>query len=173
MNKTGKCIMIFGLSGAGKSTLSKIIHKRIENKIDKTVILDGNNIRELFKSIGQNFGFEKKERTKSAKPTTHIINLFLDQNINVIYNNIGLNKKAHSYWNKNIKNLINVYVKADVKHIINFGKKKEIYKLKKNVVGIHIKPEIPKIIDVKVINDFNRPLKIIGDELFKKINKFL
>ena len=32
---------------------------------------------------------------------------------------------------------------------------------------------LSKIIDVKVINDFNRPLKIIGDELFKKINKFL
>ena len=92
MSRTGKCIMIFGLSGAGKSTLSKIIHKRVENKIGKTVILDGNNIREL---------------------------------------------------------------------------------LKKNIVGIHIKPEIPKMIDIKVLNDFNRPLKVIGDELFKKIKKFL
>ena len=79
---------------------------------------------------------------------------------------------AHHYWNKNIRNLINVYVHTDVKKIINFGKKKEVYKLKKNVVGIHIKPEIPKKIDVKVINDFNRPLKMIGDELFKKINFF-
>ena len=173
MNKSAKCIMIFGLSGAGKSTLSNMIHKRVEKKINKTVILDGNNIRTFLKSIGQNYVFEKKERTKSSKPVAHIINLFLDQNINVIYNNVGLNKMAHNYWNKNIRNLINVYVHTDVKKIINFGKKKEVYKLKKNVVGIHIKPEIPKKIDVKVINDFNRPLKMIGDELFKKINKFL
>ena len=43
----GKCIIIFGLSGSGKSTISKLIHKDIEKKIGKTVILDGNEVRDL------------------------------------------------------------------------------------------------------------------------------
>ena len=43
MKKKPKCIIIFGLSGAGKSTLSKLIFKKVENKIGKTVLLDGND----------------------------------------------------------------------------------------------------------------------------------
>ena len=74
----------------------RLFTKELKNKIGKTVILDGNNIRELLKSVGQNFGFEKKERTKSAKLYYTYINLFLDQNINVIYNNIiQIKKRTH------------------------------------------------------------------------------
>ena len=28
------------------------------------------------------------------------------------------------------------------------------------------------MIDIKVLNDFNRPLKVIGDELLKKLKNF-
>ena len=173
MKKKPKCIKIFGLSGAGKSTLSKLIFKKVENKIGKTVLLDGNEIREFISSVGKNYGFSKYERTKSSKPVLHLINLFLGQNINVIYNNVCLNKKAYDLWKSGIKNLIYVYVKSDVKKIIKFGKKKNVYNLKKNVVGLHIKPDIPKNPNIIIENNFNKSLKKISEELFKKLNNFI
>ena len=169
----GKCIIIFGLSGAGKSSISKVIFKQIEKKIGKTVLLDGNEIRDFLKSIGKNYGFEKKERSKSATPVLQLLNIILNQNINIIYNNVGLNKKAYHVWKKGIKNLIYVYIDTDVKKIIEFGKKKEVYSLKKNVVGLHIKPDIPKKPNIIIRNNFDRSLKTISKELLKKLNKEL
>jgi|TARA_B110000438_G_C15445945_1_gene492496 cytidine diphosphoramidate kinase len=169
----GKCIIIFGLSGAGKSSISKLIHKQIEKKIGKTVLLDGNEIRDLFRAIGKNYGFEKKERSKTAVPVLELLNIFLNQNINVLYNNVGLNKIAYQVWKKGIKNLIYVYIKADVKKIIKYGKKKEVYNLKKNVVGLHIKPDIPKKPNIIIENNFDRSLNTISKELLKKLKKEL
>ena len=169
----GKCIIIFGLSGSGKSTISKLIHKDIEKKIGKTVILDGNEVRDLFTSLGKKFGFKKKERSKTAKPTLHLINLFLNQNINIIYNNVGLNKIVYNTWKRGIKNLTYVFIKSDVKKIIEFGKKKKIYQLKKDVVGIHIKPDIPRNPHIIIKNDFDKTLKQLANILLKKLKKRL
>lgn len=169
----GKCIIIFGLSGSGKTSISKLIHGDIQKKIGKTVILDGNDTRDLFISLGKKFGFQKKERSKTAKPTLHLINLFLNQNINIIYNNIGLNKVAYNTWKNGIKNLTYVYMKSDVKKIIEFGKKKEIYNLKKDVIGVHIKPDIPKNPHIIIKNDFDKNLNQLATLLLKKLKKRL
>ena len=58
------CIIIFGLSGSGKSTLSKMIHKKIEKKIGKTALLDGDRVRKFLKQLGFNFGYKKKDPAK-------------------------------------------------------------------------------------------------------------
>lgn len=175
MKKTikGKCIIIFGLSGSGKSTISKLIHKDVQKKIGKTVILDGNETRDLFILLGKKFGFQKKERAKTAKPTMHLLNLFLNQNINVIYNNIGLNNIAYNIWKNGIKNLTFVYMKSDVKKIIKFGKKKKVYNLKKDVVGVHIKPDIPKKPHIIIENNFDKSVKHLSKLLLNKLKKRL
>ena len=74
---------------------------------------------------------------------------------------------------KGIKNLIYIYIKSDVNKIIKFGKKKNVYSLKKDVVGLHIKPDIPKRPDIIVENYFNRPLRTIVKELLFKLNKLI
>ena len=64
--KFGWCIIIYGFSGVGKSTISKKIKKNVEKKIGKTIILDGDGLRNFFKSIGVEFGYKKKDRDKST-----------------------------------------------------------------------------------------------------------
>ena len=56
---------------------------------------------------------------------------------------IGLINKTRSWNKKNIKKYIEIYIKSDVKKIISLNKKK-IYKSKKNIVGINIRPQFPK-----------------------------
>jgi adenylylsulfate kinase-like enzyme len=165
------CIIIFGLSGSGKSTISKIIHKKIEKKIGKTALLDGDKFRKFLKLLGFKFGYEKRERSKSAKPALHIINFLLGLKINILYNNVCLNKKAYSLWKSNIKNIIYVYIKTDVNKIIQFGKKKKLYLKGKNVVGVDIKPDIPKNPHIIIENNFDRNLNKISNELMLKLNK--
>ncbi len=172
-NKKGTCIIVFGYSGAGKTTLSKSIHPHVEKKIGKTILIDGDDFRQILYAFDKKYGYTLKDRSQSAISVYKILNIILDQNINIIYNNIGLNKFAHQVWRKNIKNLINIYIDTKVKDIIKFGKKKKIYNLKKDVVGVHIKSFLPKDIDIKVKNDFKTPLKKISKELIIKLSKIL
>jgi adenylylsulfate kinase-like enzyme len=167
------CIIIFGLSGSGKSTFSNMIHKKIEKKIGKTALLDGDNFRKFLKQLGFRFGYKKNERSRSAIPVLYIINFLLKLKINVLYNNVCLNKKAYKLWKSNIKNIIYVYIKTDVKKIIQFGKKKKLYLYGKNVVGVDIKPDIPKKPHIIIRNNFDRSLSKISDELMLKLNKFI
>ncbi len=167
------CIIIFGLSGSGKSTLSNMIHKKIEKKIGKTALLDGDNFRKFLKQLGFRFGYKKNERSRSAIPVLYIVNFLLKLKINVLYNNVCLNKKAYNLWKSNIKNIIYVYIKTDVKKIIQFGKKKKLYLYGKNVVGVDIKPDIPKKPHIIIKNNFDRSLSKISDELILKLNKFI
>jgi len=46
MEKINKAIWFFGLSGAGKTTLAKRIARNLENTGQKTILLDGDIIRD-------------------------------------------------------------------------------------------------------------------------------
>ena len=49
----------------------------------------------------------------------------------------------------------------------------KIYKKKKNILGIDIKPEFPKNPHIVVENNFNNSIKNITMDLIKKINKII
>ena len=94
-------------------------------KIGKTILIDGDDFRQILYTFDKKYGYSLEDRSKSATTVYKILNIILDQNLNIIYNNIGLNKFAHFVWRKNIKNLINVYIDTKIDNIINFGKKKK------------------------------------------------
>ena len=170
--KNPKCIIIFGLSGSGKSTISELIFKNLEREIGKSILIHGDTLRVLFKNLGFNFGYTKRERNRSIIPTQNVIQFLLSSGLNVLFNNVCLNKKAYNTWKKNINNLVYVYIKTDVDKIIKFGKKNKLYKKNKNVVGLDIKPDIPKKPHIIIENNFDRSIEEISIELMKKMKKF-
>ena len=69
-------------------------------------------------------------------------------------------------WNrKNIRNYVEIYIAK--KNYKNLKIKK---KLKKNIVGIDIKAELPKRPDIKIVNNFNQNKMNIANNLIKEIN---
>ena len=167
-SKYGWCIVIYGFSGAGKTHISKKIKRKIENIIGKTILLDGDYLRNFFKRIKINFGYTKKERDRSVYPKLEILNLMLKNNINVIYPTIFLNRLAINVWSKNIDNLVKIHIKTSVKDIIDFGKKKDFYLNSKNIVGKDIKPYFPKNPHITVNNDFKKNIDRLSIEVIKK-----
>ena len=71
---------------------------------------------------------------------------------------------------KNIKNYIEIYIKADLKKIIRL-KKKKIYMNKKtrNIVGLNINPELPKTPNIIIYNNFKNSIDYLSKKLIKKI----
>ena len=78
-------------------------------------------------------------------------------------------------WNKkNISNYVEVYIKTNIKTIIKANKKKIYHKKNSsNIVGVDIKPELPKKADIIINNNFNKSLDILAKELVVKIRKII
>ena len=169
-NNSGWCIIIYGFSGSGKTQISKKIKNKIESLLGKTIIFDGDEIRDFFSKIGLKFGYKLSDRDKTVIPKLELLNLILRQNINIIYPTIFLNKLAIKKWTKGIDNLIKIYIKSDIRDIIKFGSKKKIYK-NKNVVGLDIKPVYPKKPHIIVENNFKKDTLFLSKEVSKKLNK--
>jgi adenylylsulfate kinase-like enzyme len=170
--KSGWCIIIYGFSGAGKSEIAKRLKKKIQKKIGKTILIDGDGLRNFLSKIGLKFGFSRKERDRAVIPKIELFKLILDNNINIIYPTImlGHSKNVIKQWDKEIKNLFKIYIRTDLDKIIKFGKRKKIYS-KKNIVGLDIKPNFPNKPNIIIDNNFDKKLEKISNEIFITLNK--
>lgn len=166
MKKKDKGILfwITGLSGSGKTTLAKNIFPFIKKKFGPSIHLDGDSLRQVLNLKGYSF----KERLSNSEKFTKLAKLLTDQGINVVFSLVGLMDKPRNWNRKNIKKYIEIYIKSDVEKIISI-KKKNIYRNKKNLVGVNIKPQFPKKPDITLDNTFQKNLRYLNKELINKI----
>lgn len=168
MKKKGILFWITGLSGSGKTTLAKKLFPHILKNCGPSVHLDGDTLRKILNLHGYSF----RDRLKYSEKYTKIAKVLTDQGINVVFSLVGLMEKPRNWNRKNIKKYIEIYIKSDVKKIINKNKKK-IYKNKKNIVGVNIKPQFPTRPDIIIENTFTKNISNLGNELELKVNKLL
>ncbi len=168
IKKKGILFWITGLSGSGKTTLAKKILPFVNKNYGLTVHLDGDTLRGILKLYGYTF----KERISNSEKFTKLAKLLTDQGINVIFSLVGLMNKPREWNKKNIKKYIEIYIKSDVKKIILKNKKK-IYKNRKDIVGLSIKPQFPKNPDIIIDNTFEDNLAAHELELKNKIRKII
>ncbi len=166
-HRKGILFFIQGLSGSGKTVISKKIKKEISRKYGPTILISGDNLRKIFELNDYSYNGRLSNSIKFRKFSKLITN----QKINLIFNVVGLMHSTRKWYRKNIDNYIEIFVKADLKKIIKF-KKKKIYhsKKNKNIVGISIKPEFPKNPHIIIKNDFKKPSNYLAKLLIEKIN---
>ena len=167
LNKNkGILFWVTGLSGSGKTTLSEKIKKDIIKLYGPTILVSGDDLRKIF-----NFNkFTSKERISLSKKFCRFAKFITDQKINLIFAVVAMMHKPRVWNIKNINNYIEIFIKTKIEDIIK-AKKKKIYH-KKNVgaiVGINIKPELPRNPDIIINNNFKKPSKVLAKELLKKI----
>lgn len=164
----GILFFVTGLSGSGKSSISKELVKKIKKKYGPTFLYSGEKIRKVFSFNG----YSRNDRIELGKKNINLINYILSQKINVLYDAIALLKILRTLKRKKIKNYIEIFIKADVKKIIKLNKKNKIYKArKKNIVGIHIKPEFPSNPHILIKNNYKKDAKKIASEIFLTLEK--
>ena len=153
----GKIIWLTGLSGSGKTTIADNLIKKMKRKGNNVVILDGDNVRNIF----PNTGFTKKDRDEHIKRMGRTSLLFADSGIDVIctfispYRNIRNEIKNLAVKN-NIK-FIEVYVNCSLDVCIERDTKglykKAIAGEIKNFTGISQKYEEPENPNITVYTD--------------------
>ena len=167
--KKGILFWITGLSGSGKSTIASLIKDKIEKKYGPTIIMSGDDLRYITNFLK----YEKKDRLEFSKTKLKFYKFITDQKINLIFSTISLFDSVRKNNKKTIKNYVEIYIKADVNKIIKKNKKKLYKKKSEKIWGINIKAEFPKKPLIQVESNFDEPLKIVAEELVKKIFKKL
>ena len=162
--KKGILFWITGLSGTGKSSIGKLILPQIKKKYGPTILIHGDDFRSIWKLKK----FNKKSRLENCEKYVQFCKYITDQNINIIFTVIGMYENIRQWNRKNIKNYIEIYIENK-----NYNLNTNSKKLKKNIVGVDVKAELPKMPDIKVINNFDKNLKMISNELIKKINNII
>lgn len=162
--RKGIVLWITGISGSGKTVISKLIFNKFAKKYGRTIIFQGDELRKIF----QFKDYSKQGRINNGLIYSDLLKKLSDQGINVIISVIGMFEKIRNKNRKILKNYIEIYIQCKVSKILKKTGKKH-YKVKKNVVGIDIKPEFPKKPDIKITNNFKETPKKLADKIFKKI----
>ena len=163
--KYGKIFWITGLSGSGKSTIGEKLKPSIEKKYGKTIIIHGDDIRDIY----QFKFYSKNKRLKLGKANSDLCNLLSKQGLNIIFTTVGLFGELFDYNRTNLNNYTEIFIKTDIKKLLK-NKKKLFYKIKtKNVWGLDLKPEYPKNPDLILENKFNLSIAKLTITLYKKI----
>lgn len=163
--KHGLVFWVTGISGSGKTTLSKSIYPFIKKNFGSTILLSGDNLRRIFKLNR----YEKNYRKQLGKKYTLLLKHISANKINILFSVVGLFHELHKYNRKHLKNYVEIFIDASFKKT-EHRKQKFFYKKKiNNVWGRDIVPEYPKNPDIVIKNNFNKSIKLLSEELIKKI----
>ena len=163
--KRGIVFWVTGLSGVGKTTISKELLPLLNEKFGKTILINGDDLREIFELKN----YDKKSRIKYALQYSKLCQFLSNQNLNIIITVVGLFKYIHNWNRKNIKNYTEILIKSEL-DIIKANDKRKIYK-KKKVFGKDIVPQMPANPHISISNDFIKSQNYYANQIFKKINK--
>lgn len=147
-------IWIMGLSGSGKSTLAREIIKHVKKKHSNTLLIDGDEFREIFNN---DLGYTIEDRKKNALRISRFCKFCERQNVNVVCAILSIFPEIRTWNKKNLSNYYEVFIdtpltelkKRDGKRLYEKFRKKEI----KNVVGLDIKFQKPKSANLTIINN--------------------
>jgi len=165
--KYGICFWITGLAGSGKSSIGKLIQKDIEKKYGKTLLIHGDDIRNIFNLKG----YKKNYRLKIGKSYSDFCKLTTKQGINIIFTTIGLIHELQEYNRSNVKNFIEIYIKSNMTTLLK--RKQKIFYIHKTslVYGVDVKPEYPKNPDIIINNNFKKSSKQHSSIILKKLKE--
>ena len=175
MGNSGRIIWITGLSGAGKSTLAHEVAARLRKLGEAVVILDGDELREVFGAMAANAQNHGREgRLALAMQYAHLCRMIAAQGLTVVIATISLFREVHAWNRTNLLNYFEVYLKVPVEELRRRDPK-EIYRRfdageLTHVAGLDLPIDEPKAADWVVEFAPDRPVGALADKLIQILN---
>jgi adenylylsulfate kinase len=148
-----KTIWITGLSGAGKSTIGREVVRKLRNKGQQVVYLDGDELREVFGAthiLRKNHN--RDARLTLSKQYSNLCHVLSEQGMIVVIATISMFKEVHEWNRGNLSNYFEVFLKVPVE-ILRQRDHKGIYRRYdagelKDVAGLDLKIDEPSAPDL-------------------------
>ena len=100
-------IWIIGPSAVGKTTVSKIFYNQLKIKNDKLILIDGDQVRNLYET---NLGYDPISRSKNTYRYINLVKWLMEYNISSIVAVISPFEKDREFCRKEIKNYKQIYL---------------------------------------------------------------
>lgn len=145
-------IWIIGLSGAGKSTIGRRVCRKVKHTLPNTVLVDGDEIRELFK-FDTPISYSLEGRKENAERIISLCKFLDNQNINVICAILSVFEEHRRMNRTRFSKYFEVFIDADLdalkeRDYKGIYQKSQVGKME-NVVGMDIpfqRPEKPHLV---------------------------
>lgn len=145
-----KVYWLTGLSGAGKTTIGKLLYEKLRENRSNIVFLDGDTLRQVF---GDDLGYTRQDRLKSAMRNARLCKLLCEQGIDVVCCTISMFDSVRAWNRKNIPGYVEVYIKVSME-TLRQRDQKGLYSNSDGVVaGVDFTIEEPKQPDIILQND--------------------
>ena len=166
----GILFWVTGLSGSGKTVIAEKIKKDIIRYYGPTLIVSGDDLRKIFKFNK----YTASERKVLGKYYCDYAKFITNQKINLIFAAVAMRDSTRNWNRKNVDNYLEIYIKTNIKTIIKANKKKIYHKKNSgDIVGINIKPELPKKSDIIINNNFKKSTSALSKKLIRKIRTII
>ncbi|WP_025113240.1 adenylyl-sulfate kinase [Pseudomonas sp. H1h] len=170
----GQVIWITGLSGAGKSTLAREFVARLRTAGQSVVMLDGDELREVFGATAANSQNHGREgRLALAMQYAHLCRMIAAQGQTVVIATISLFREVHAWNRAHLPGYFEVYLKVPVEELRRRDPK-GIYRRfdageLHNVAGLDLTIDEPQAADWLVEFDPQRSRQSLAEDLINKI----
>jgi adenylylsulfate kinase len=117
-NFSGGVIWITGLSGAGKTTLAKEISAILKDQTPAVVMLDGDELREIFGAdqVGK-INHTRESRLALSMRYSYLCKMLSSQGLTVVIATISLFSQVHEWNRMNFNNYFEVYLKVPIEEL--------------------------------------------------------
>lgn len=170
----GAVFWITGLSGAGKSSLAIAVVERLRCSEHKVIMLDGDELREVFGAVVVNKKNHGREaRLALAFQYAHLCSILARQGLTVVIATISLFKEVHAWNRANLPGYFEVYLKVPVEELRRRDPK-GIYRRFDSgelidVAGLDLSIDEPEEADWVAEYSVGRTVEALADELLIKL----
>ena len=152
-------IWLVGLSGAGKSTIAKALYTELKQLRQHTVLIDGDEIRELFKHDQTAKAYSLEGRRLNAERIQALCRWLDRQKIDVVCSMLCVFPHLSEQNRKDFSKYKEIFVDVPIQKLIERDNK-GLYKAclsgeTKNVVGIDIPYTAPENPDLVIRNRYD------------------
>jgi adenylylsulfate kinase len=149
-------IWIVGLSGAGKTTIGKAVYEKWRQKTPNTVLLDGDQLRQVFAHDNQKTDYSIEGRRVNAQRAIGLCQLLDSQGINVVCCLLSIFEDHRQHNRNTLSAYFEVFVDVPMAELIALDDKGLYQSALKgethNVVGVDIPFERPQNPDLVIEN---------------------
>lgn len=176
LRSESKTIWITGLSGAGKTTLAYEITRRLRASGTAVVMLDGDQLRELFGTTEPNaINYGREGRLALAMKYARLCRILADQQLMIVISTISLFQEVHE-WNRiHIPGYFEVYLRVPMDELRRRDPK-DIYRRfdsgeVRHVAGLDLPVDEPVNPDVLIEYDPGRPVEVVAAEVLGELSR--
>lgn len=169
-------VWITGLSGAGKSTLARVAITRLRGRGLTVVLLDGDELREIFGAAGCAPGDHARERRRElALRYSRLCGLIAEQGVTVVIATISMFREVHQWNRANLPRYFEAYLRVPVEEL-RHRDPKGIYRRFDSgelfdIAGIDLAVDEPAQPDWVAEYVPGRTQEQLADELMKQIDE--